>query len=91
MREQDFRARGIAESRACVADIQASGMNEILQAGRDDVFFSEMLVKALARSVATFDRRGTSEAAERYAEGFLQGANEALMGLRARAGEGGGA
>ena len=80
---QDDRARGAADGRACVAEIGASGQAEILQEGRAAVVFGEMLVKALARSVATFDRRGSSEAAELYAEGFLQRANEAVTALRA--------
>lgn len=88
---QDFHVRGMADGRACVTDIETSGMTEILLEGRDDVIFSEMLVKALARSVATLDRRGSSDAAERYAEGFLQGANETVTALRAKLGKDGGA
>ena len=88
---QDDRERGMADGRACIADIDTSGMTEILLEGRDDVIFSEMLVKALARSVATFDRSGSSDVAARYAEGFLQGANEAVTALRAKCGIEGGA
>ena len=86
----DFRERGIADGCACVVDIETSGMTEILLEGRDGVIFSEMLVKALARSVRTIHQRGFDGAAERYAEGFLQGANEAVTALRAKFGEGGG-
>ncbi|KAB1069957.1 hypothetical protein [Methylobacterium planeticum] len=81
---QDERERGAADGRACVAEIAASGQAAILEEGRADVVFGETLVKALARSVATFDGRGSSEAAERYAEGFLQGANAAVTALRAK-------
>ena len=87
---QDDRERGIADGRACVADIETSGMTEILLVGRDDVIFSEMLVKALAQSVRTLHKRGFDGAAERYAEGFLQDANEAETAPRAKFGEGGG-
>ena len=88
---QDYRERGIADGRACVADIETSGMTDILLEGRDDVIFSEMLVKALARSVKTLHKRGSDGAAERYAEGFLQGANEAVTALRAKLGKDGSA
>ena len=87
----DFRERGIADGRACVADIETSGMTEILLEGRDDVIFSEMLVNALARSVKALHERASNGAAERYAEGFLQGANEAVTALRAKLGERGSA
>ncbi|GEP07885.1 hypothetical protein MOX02_59230 [Methylobacterium oxalidis] len=84
--QDDYRDRGIQDGRACVADIEANGAAEILLAGRSDVAFSEILVKALARSVATLNLRGSSDAAERYAEGFLQGANDAVTALRAQNG-----
>ncbi|GEP06776.1 hypothetical protein [Methylobacterium oxalidis] len=71
-----------------MADIEAEGMTEILLSSRSDVAFSEMLVKALARSVATLNLRGSSDTAERYAEGFLQGANDAVTALRAKNGSG---
>ena len=79
--QDDYRNRGIQDGRACVADIEAEGMTEILLAGRSDVTFSKILVKALARSVATLNLRGSSDAAECYAEGFLQGANDAVTAL----------
>ena len=66
-------------------------MTDILLVGRDDVIFSEMLVNALARSVKTLHERASNGAAERYAEGFVQGANGAVTALRAKLGEGGGA
>lgn len=86
MDQDDYRDKGVRDGRACVADIEAEGITEILLAGRSDVAFSEMLVKALARSVATLNLRGSSDAAERYAEGFLQGANDAVTALRAKIG-----
>lgn len=84
MTHEEYRERGIADGRACVADIEARGMTEMLLAGRSDVAFSETLVQTLARSVEALGQRATSEAAERYAEGFLQGADEAVTALRAR-------
>ena len=35
-----FHVRGMADGRACVTDIETSGMTEILLEGRDDVIFA---------------------------------------------------
>ncbi|MDR7040476.1 hypothetical protein J2X36_005259 [Methylobacterium sp. BE186] len=85
--DSDYRERGVVDGRACIADIEAESMAKILLTGRSDVAFSEILVRALAQSVATLNLRGWSDAAERCAEGFLQGANDAVAALQSKFGE----
>lgn len=83
-----FRGKGQVDGRACITEMEANGLTNILLVGRGDLTISEILATALASGVgmATSDASGKDITDDM--EGFLEGADAAVGALQAQVVEG---